>query len=297
MMWFPLIAGAQDEDAPRTPASAADGAVATVPLTRPSRRMRQDGRHYLEETRARLLAFQAEEKRVGEDSPELIPALFGLAEWYEVWGENEHARKIYRRAIEIVERSHGPGDPRLVAPLTAIAFTCERDRYYARECREALERAVQVCKATAGADESALPDALIRLGDWHVLSGNSREGIEAYTEAWSLLVAAKEGSTEFADSWFARPQRLDYRIPAPESAREDGMFTLVTFTVLPDGSVANVAIVETTNSARLARAIREAVSEARYRPKLVDGLPVAEQVKLKQAYTYASSSANEDDDR
>jgi len=247
------------------------------------------GGSYLAQKRARILALQAEEERVGQ-SPELLPAIVELAEWYEQWGTSGEARPMYRRAVKVIEDAYGTDDLRLVAPLSRIASTYEQDHDYRSEGREALERIVHLYAASDSAAEQA--DAVIRLGDWQLVNNDRAEAIATYTSAWSMLVAMNGGSSSLAVAKLGRPSRVRYSFedapPSPTSpavglwpaATES--YTVVTFTVTPDGFVENVVVGETTNSARVTHIVRVAASTARYRPAFEDGKPVEAQVTLIQ---------------
>jgi hypothetical protein len=173
-------------------------------------------------------------------------------------------------------------------PLTRIASTYERDQIYRAEGRKALERIVHLYASSDSAAEQT--EAVIELGDWHLLNGEPDEAINAYAEAWSVLVSMNGGSSGLAIAKLGRPSRVRYSFEdAPASPDSPaavawpnvtGSYTVVKFTVTPSGAVDDVVVAETTNSASMTHVVRVAASKARYRPAFEDGRPVASQVTL-----------------
>jgi hypothetical protein len=103
----------------RTPAPAAAQSIPSIlSATTPSPKRGP----YLAQKRARILEFQAAEKRLGNQSPELLPVIYDLADWYERWGTTGEARPLYRRAFEIIEKAYGSDDLRLVGPVDTDRF-------------------------------------------------------------------------------------------------------------------------------------------------------------------------------
>src|SRR5678810_293362 len=108
---------------------------------------------YLAQKRARILNLQAEEERLGNQSPELLPTIYDLADWYEHWGTVREARPLYRRAAAIIENAYGSDDLRLVQPLRQIASSYEREGKFRSEGRNALQRIEHLYAANDSAAE------------------------------------------------------------------------------------------------------------------------------------------------
>ena len=257
-----------------------------------------------EENRARVLELRAEERRLGGDSPELLPALYRLAEWYESVHESDLARPVYRRIVRIIEVSFGEYDLRLVQPLTHIALTWQRQDSFRAEGREALERAGRILESSPATSAAHRADAYVNLGDWHLLSGDPAQASDCYKYAWSALMAADEGSTLLAASTFGQPKRLRYSPPDPfgylhtknRLNRED-FAVEVEFTVEANGTIADLTVVQGSGDASVDRAIQSAVREARYRPALDNGKPVGQRVRIKQVYYHGARTPSQDSAR
>jgi TonB family protein len=239
--------------------------------------------------REQRFALRVSERRFGEDSPDLVPALFRLAEWYRRIRQWNLARDLYRRAATILENSYGDQDVRLVQALTGIADTLRGERALRDEGREALQRAVHVYEVAENPDAADYGASLIALGDWYLLTNDTEEAMDAYERAWELLVAAGGGSTEAAEKQLGKPTRLRYSPAIPEFERvfdETNVdpYVVVEFDVTEKGAIEDAVVVESSAPNRVAREVRLAFLQAKYRPAFEDGKAVTRHVRVRQSY-------------
>jgi len=72
------------------------------------------------------IQLEISQRRFGEDNPEVAPAMYKLARWYERAGLMEEARYTYQRAQSVIRRSVGKDSPEMIAALEGLAGTYER---------------------------------------------------------------------------------------------------------------------------------------------------------------------------
>jgi TonB family protein len=238
--------------------------------------------------REQIFALRVNERRYGADSPDLVPGLYHLADWFRRTRQLGAARSLYRRAVSILESEYGPSDLRLVPALTGIADTYRMERTFRGEGRESLERALNVYETTEFPDAVDHGMALIQLGDWYLLTNHREEAVANYAKAWQVLSEDGQG-TEVAQKQLGKPVKLRYDDPPPEidelmPTRNEPVFVEVLFTVTADGTVEDAAVVDSNASNSVKRQVRLAVQQARYRPAFEDGRPVATQVRIRQKY-------------
>ena len=257
-----------------------------------------------------LYRVRVAEKTFGEGNPKVIPVLCELGDWFAENLLSLDARMTFQMALNIVGTTDSLNDPIIVEPLRGIARTRMRaqsypqsplrphespvPRYtsqgvplpgpaaYNREGEEALHRALRILDA----DPSASPPAtrietLIQMGDWYQIKKSPREALPYYQRAWQLM-RSSPGLPESVSTALDVPVRVYYPTPpivthVPVVPPEDTRFhhVEVEFTVTADGSVRNARMVEHDTRERYARDILGAVSHSRFRPKFVDGQPVA----------------------
>lgn len=235
-------------------------------------------------SREHNILLAAAEKAFG-DSPDLVPALHRWASWQKRIGNVYEARRVLQRAIRIVERDFGANDPRLEPTLTRYARTFQEPNGrvpYPAEGARALRRIVDIYRGQQYIDVISLLQAEVRLADWYAFA-NSRMTAR---KGWKTAIdnARKQGlSSEEIDRMFAWPQEIsnDRRPIAtfggdPVKLRERHGEVLTEFRVTEDGIVRSIDILDdTVGLVTVRRAIRERLAETRFRPRFVNGEPVA----------------------
>ncbi|HKU14035.1 MAG TPA: energy transducer TonB [Steroidobacteraceae bacterium] len=254
------------------------------------------------------------EKTYGAGSPKVVPVVCELGDWFSEVGKSREARMTFYMALNIVGDKLSLQDPIIVEPLRGIARTRMRAQSYAesrlpaheapydptkpryheagvlqigardvnQEGEEALKRAVRILDA----DPNAAPpqqriETLLQMGDWYEIKRLPREALSYYRRAWQLINATP-GLPGSVSTALNLPQRVYYPTPPivayvpvvhPEETRSHYVET--EFTVNADGSVRDARIVEHNTRDRYADDILQAVRASRFRPKFVEGQPVA----------------------
>lgn len=247
---------------------------------------------FSEADRSQRLAFIISERKLGKDNIDLVPAMQKLAQWYQRTFQYANERIMYERALEILEAHHGANDLALIEPLRGIATSRNLEGLRRSEGEQALERRLEIVRASPEATPTQHLSALVELGDWYMASNKPDQGIELYKEAWDYIQGNNELSFELSDI-FDNPVRLLYRSPVvsdsePISTSDDDgeKFIDLEFTVTSTGRVVDIKIQDANVRNVIKRAVKFAVAKARYRPRLVDGVPVdTEGVRMRQTFT------------
>jgi TonB family protein len=140
---------------------------------------------------------------------------------------------------------------------------------------------LRIVEADPAASPQTRIETLIQMGDWYQIKKLPREALPYYQRAWQLSRTAPS-ALSFASTTLNVPVRVYY--PTPQIVRDapaahakelQAHYVQLEFTVAADGSVQDARIVERDANDRDAQEIFDAVREARFRPKFVDGQPVA----------------------
>jgi TonB family protein len=247
------------------------------------------------------------EKAYGEGDPRMAPAVCALGEWFAEIYRPAGARMAYQFALNIVTKSVGADDLAAVEPLRGFARTAMQvvsypefalrakghqgvfavdatghrlsgPRKLTPDGEEALKRALKILDAHGqAAPRQQLIDTLIQLGDWFQIKESPREALPYYQRAWTLMTVDR---SQGAPAELSFPVRVFYPTPnivvrRAGAAAADAQFVQVEFTVDADGGVSAARIVQHDTSERFAGQVLSAVRDARFRPRFVDGQPVA----------------------
>ncbi|MCB1691952.1 MAG: hypothetical protein KDI19_04255 [Pseudomonadales bacterium] len=138
-----------------------------------------------EADREQQMALFVAEHNFDADDPQVLPALYKLADWYESTGQYNHARDLLERAIRLITAAGGPADPRLVPPLIRSA----KIRRMQRICcsYRALEAAQGIVNANPGLAVDARVEVMTALGDAYTASGKDDQAAAVWKEIWTLL--------------------------------------------------------------------------------------------------------------
>ena len=269
-----------------------------------------------------LMIYRARvaEKTYGEGSPQVIPALCDLGDWFAEVGMSPEARMAFQTALNIAGDKPSLNAPIIVEPLRGIARTHMRRVSYpeawlrprsppgcfaiGQECRPpyphdadghliveprkldpegelALQRALRILDADPGAWTQTHIETLLQMGDWYQIKKSPREALPYYQRAWRLIHEARNLPSS-ATTALSVPLRVYYPTPQivahtpPQSVEETrSHYVQLEFTVESNGSVSDARIVDHDTRDRYADDVLDAVRESRFRPKFVDGHPVA----------------------
>jgi tetratricopeptide (TPR) repeat protein len=247
--------------------------------------------HPKEAAREQKYAFRICKHHYGDTDLRLVPAIYKLARWYRRTRRFDAALELYQRALNILEQTNGKVDPSLVYPLRQIAVVHRLTGFPGSEGEAALKHALQIVEQNAESTEQELAQVWVDLGDWYTVTKKTKTAREYYRKAWKLLTA--EGSqTSQVEAYFGEPVQLLYRIPDPNGRDwallreyDRGRYMEVECTVTEEGTVEDLEIVDGELPFDLRHSVMRSMRFSRYRPRLVDGEPVATHgVRVRQAY-------------
>lgn len=249
------------------------------------------------------------ERRVGKGSPELLPALTKLADWYERTGQMYSARLVRQDTARLIAADKGENDPALVEPLIAIATSYRLQALQAptpdpMQGPDTLlpSSSVMLRKALSIVDQQPQPDLLqrarilVELGDLYLVWGKSNSSAEAYAEAWRTLSGNADHAAQ-RDEYFASPVRLHWS-PAPQiypasaaklpaSIKLEPGYVVVKYAVDATGRVSSAEILESDPVGLMDKSVLNALRRSLYRPRQVDGTAVpTEGLSLRHDYGY-----------
>lgn len=210
-------------------------------------------------------AYQIYQRKYGADSPEILPALYHLAEHlgeiystrdsYDQirltclverkvsWETDEKQicpvpgeRDLYRKAVSIVEDNYGSDDVRLIEPLVRLAESYRHKSVvgvggqYVRQDQHAkayLVRALDIVESNQDVDPLLHASALVALGDWYLrFSPVWEKGMEYYDLAWRILTPDGNRTPE-SDRFFKNPFLVYMPAIRPAVRRQNGQFASI----------------------------------------------------------------------
>jgi tetratricopeptide (TPR) repeat protein len=237
-------------------------------------------------------------RRFGGTDPRVIPYRYTLARYYEQSRLPESAREQYQEVLKAQEARLGGTDAELLAPLRElvaldllVAQTTDSER------RDRLAALLEQ-STLAPAVERGLSLAL--LGDWATVAGDPMTARDYYRQAWSAL---RENSEADPAAYFAKPAMIDFIAPLSPVDRNERSrpYTwaeiVLEFDVSAEGLPSDVRIV-TRDSATTALQSRYSrrLRETHFRPRLVDGEPVATTNVRSTHYVRRYVSRDEEDE-
>lgn len=251
-----------------------------------------------EEYAYQILSAQASPNDLG-----LLPALYRLADWYLATGNAFAARGLYERAIRTYE-ANGTGETEAAVPaLQGLANTYRIERFptsYAASQQSAavtaeldqplsinnfpageaaLQTVVRIRQQTAEGNGMPLVEAVLDLADWYTLFQKPQRADPLYAHAFELM-----GQIPDADraAYFARPKLLYAPDPGTPRRRATGPasealtgFVEVGFSVTEGGYVRDLVTIAAEPPDLMDVRVRRSLRVARFRPALVDAVPVA----------------------
>ncbi len=257
----------------------------------------------------------------GAQDPRMSGVYDQLGDFYMQIGLVNSARDAYRDALQIVERKLGRDHLDTIEPLRAYANSYRRElvllMYGVRTTQErrdgyfrvadsrslnprrlnasgerALQRALTTLDNHAERPASLLFDTLLDLGDWYLIKGEPRDAFEHYRRAASLVGEVEPERSEAARAKLSFPAQVYYPVPSAATRNLDRPadettedFVHIVFSVAADGTTHDSHVVEASASQRNIDATLSAVRDARYRPKFVDGEPIAtHDVSVRQVF-------------
>ena len=222
-------------------------------------------------------------RRYGAGSAERVPGLYEVARWYAWADRPQSERGALTTALALLESTHGPRDARLAYPLRAIAASCVRSRSDEDLARASLERALQLDFPDTREGVLSRAEVFATRGDVEAIFVAPASGTSWYRTAWQRLADSKLAGPEAARAAFAQPTPIYVHVPdAPFRSRKGDIdhFAAGTvsfaFTVSALGTIEQLRLRQSVAPIdSLPEPVTEAFRDARYRPRLVAGEPVA----------------------
>ncbi len=216
-------------------------------------------------------------RRFGPDDPRVIPFRYTLAGYYERSRLPESAREQYEEILKSQEAMHGEVDAALLVPLRQLIdielLIAQGDDTAHRD------RLAELVDRTPDANPIDRGLALTTLGDWATVKGDTITARSYYQRAWDAM---KESDRIDPVRFFSKPAMIDFVAPLSSVDRNtrNRAYTweqvVLTFDVTADGLPSNVKIVKGGGrDARLQSNYSRRLRETHFRPRLVDGVPVA----------------------
>lgn len=248
---------------------------------------------------------------------ELLPGIYHLANWYERTSNVFAARSLYEHAVEIVDAHEDLDESAAIPALSGIATSYRMERFppfYLADFlpsdssvvpgsrapltvnnfpagEAALQRIVRIRQDQDPVDPVAVADAVLDLADWYTLFDKQRRAVPLYQHAWGLLA-----ETDGVDvrAFFAEPELLYFPDPGSPTApavekrgTETSGYVELGFDVTDDGYVRSLETLGSQPDGLMDFRVRKSMRMARYRPMLVDGVPVyKDSVTFRHEFRY-----------
>lgn len=258
-------------------------------------------------------AYHVLRRAHGDGDEALLPGIYHLAHWYERTANVFAARALYEQAVDIIEHNGKQDTPAAIPAYQGIATSYRMERFppfYMSgqaspetsiivgtamepsitinnfpEGEEALQQIIKIRRTEQPPDPVALAEAVLELADWYTLFDKENRAEPLYAHAWEILAEADGVDVV---SYFAEPELLYFPAPPNPSAppaeergpRSTG-YVEVAFEVTEDGYVRGLDTIASEPEELMDFRVRKSLRLARYRPMLVDGVPVA-----KGSHTY-----------
>jgi tetratricopeptide (TPR) repeat protein len=216
-------------------------------------------------------------RRFGASDPRVIPYRYTLAKYYEQSRLPESAREQYEEVLKSQETRLGGGDAGLLSPLrelVALDLLVTQHQYTERR-----DRLAEVLEQNPDASPIERGLSLALLGDWATVANDVPAAQSYYEQAWNALASQPEIDVA---AYFAKPAMLDFIAPLSSVDRNERSRPYVwaeivlEFDVTAEGRPNDVRVVtrDPATAAMQTRYTRR-IRETTFRPRLVDGKPVA----------------------
>ncbi|MFL2546678.1 MAG: hypothetical protein ACJ0SL_04875 [Candidatus Rariloculaceae bacterium] len=225
-------------------------------------------------------------RRFGEDSLEIVPFHYRLAEYYDLSRMRARARRNYIDALDVIETELGDEAPERLKPLRELV----RIDILTGETSSALRRLEAALEFGSGISPAERALSLAALGDYSMATRRVEAGITRYRAAYAVLAA--DDATAAAEM-FANPELIDFIPPASpvdrttrDSSYEWGEIT-VDFKISANGLATLAEVVAATPPGLMDARYQRRLLESYYRPRFVAGEPATtESVRFTHRFRY-----------
>ncbi len=236
------------------------------------------------------------QRKLGRDNPEIVPAIYKLAEWYSRIGQLDKSALEYRSADRLLRDQNGDTSVSRVEPLLGLATLHERQGNIPAAV-STLRKALRLIDAAEEPDTLLRANVRIKLGDAYARNGNSTSAGTEYKAAWVDL-SVDDAYLDQRNAYFILPVRLaggplnPYALGArskPADQLRDG-YVLLSYAVSPRGRAIDIKIVESDPGDVMDKSTISTYRRSYFRPRLEDGVPVAtEGLSVRHDFKYAPS--------
>ncbi len=236
-------------------------------------------------------------RRFGETDPRVIPYRYTLARYYEQSRLPDSARAQYEEVLKTQASIAGDGDASLLAPLRELVAL---DLLVSQGTNPAQrDRLASLLETNGSASPTERGLSLALLGDWATVIGDTAAARGYYQEAWTTLQADANNDVK---SYFSKPMMVDFVPPLSPVDRNERSrpYTwaeiVLEFDVSAEGLPSDVRIVtRDTATLPLHNRYSRRIRETHFRPRLVDGVPVATTNVRSTHYVRRYVSRNEEE--
>jgi tetratricopeptide (TPR) repeat protein len=238
-------------------------------------------------------------RRFGAADPRVNPYRYTLARYYEQSRLPESARAQYEEVLKTEATRLGEADAGLLPPLreiVALDLLVSQDTDPAQR-----DRLASLLEQNENASPIERGLSLALLGDWATVAGDVPAARGYYEQAWSTLETNPETDVE---SYFSKPMMVDFIPPLSPVDRNERSrpYTwaeiVLEFDVSAEGLPSDVRIVtrDAQTMALQQRYLRR-MRETHFRPRLIDGEPVATTNVRSTHYVRRYISKKEEDEQ
>lgn len=270
-------------------------------------------------------AFRIVTDGARKDDPALIPAMHRLADWYLETDNPYPARALYQQAVGIHAARDELDSEVAVPSLRGLAATFRVERfprdYQRREApdaelgfapamptalsaggfpagEQALQQVVRIRQPAAESEPQPYFEAVLELADWYTLFEKPARANALYAHAFEVL-----GKVPNADAavFFADPRTL--YLPDPGQSRDRAVrgkgevlegHVEVGYAVSEGGFPRDLITISSEPDGLMDMRVRRSLRAARFRPALVDGVPVATANRIyRHTFSYEEPPAKE----
>ena len=220
------------------------------------------------------------QRKLGAKNPEVVPAMYKLAEWYSRTGYLEESQLMYRGADRLLRENYGEKSTSRFDALLGLAKTYERQGN-GLSAISTLKKAIRLFDENPESDPLQRAKLRVALGDLYAREAMPSAAETEYNAAWDDL-SSEDIYREQRDKYFSAPVRVaggplsTYARGARNKsvdALQDG-YVLISYTVSPNGRASDVKIVESYPTDVMDKSISTTYKRSYFRPRMEDGIAV-----------------------
>jgi tetratricopeptide (TPR) repeat protein len=240
-------------------------------------------------------------RRYGAGDPRVIPYRYQLADYYQRSRLTGSAREQYEEVLTSQETQLGAKSPSLLSPLRQLVRI---DLAMAQnEEEDARTRLLEILEQNADIDPVERGLSLATLGDWAIVAEDPVAAGSYYGQAWAALSAKPDLDVA---AFFAKPVMIDFIPPlsAVDRATRSRPYAwakiVFNFDVSVDGRPFNVETVgrQGGEPAPIETRYNRRLRETHFRPRIVDGRPVAtDNVQFTHFFRFYVDDKDKDKDK